>query len=227
MQSIYDDEFGEIKIRRSVRASSVRISVAPDGKFRASMPPYAPVFVLKRLVKSSRSDLRKMLLSQAPAYELADGLEVGKSHRLVVRRAAETSIKRQGQQIIVNLDNYTELSDVEREVRDTIAAALRVEAKSYLSRRLEYLAGKMGCNYEKARFSHAGSRWGSCSSTGTISLNIALMKLPHELIDYVIVHELCHTKQMNHSPRFWQLVESVDPDYKAHRKELKKHSPSI
>lgn len=229
MPTIHDDEFGEIIIRRSMRASSIRLSVGTDGQLRVSMPTYAPIFVVKRFIKSSRKDLRKMLERHAPAYTLSDGMEIGKSHKLVVASGAETSVRRQGQQIIVTLAPGDSLSNptTERMVRDVIIAALRVEAKSYLPKRLAYLANKLGCHYERARFSHAGGRWGSCSSTGTISLNIALMKLPFELIDYVIVHELCHTKQMNHSPRFWALVEAADPDYKTHRKELKQHTPVI
>lgn len=205
MATIHDEEFGEITVRRSVRAHSIRISVAPDGTLRASLPPYAPLFTLKRLVKSSRSKLRKMLIQQTPTYNLANGMEVGKSHKLVVGKSIRTSVRRTGQSIVVALAPGDNLHDplIERKVRDTIAAALRVEAKNYLPRRLAYLAEKLDCNYEKARFSHASSRWGSCSSSGTISLNIALMKLPFELIDYVIIHELCHTKQMNHSPKFW------------------------
>ena len=227
--SIYDEEFGDIAVSRSSRASAIRISVTPTGTLKASMPAYAPLFMLKRLVKSSRSQLRKMLEQQAPAYKFENGMEIGKSHKLIVKRGEKTSVKRWGQQILVILAPDDDLSDasVDRMIRDVITAALRIEAKSYLPKRMEFLAEKLGCSYERVRFSHSGGRWGSCSSTGTISLNIALMKLPFNLIDYVIIHELCHTKQMNHSAKFWRLVEDADPSYKLHRKLLKSHSPTI
>ncbi len=229
MTSIFDEEFGDIAVRRSVRSSSIRISVTPTGTLKASMPPYAPIFVLKRFVKSSRPQLRAMLQKQGPAYKIENGAEIGKSHKLIVKKGITTGVKRYGQQILVILAPDDELTDpsVERLVRDMIIKCLRIEAKSYLPKRLEFLADKLGCHYETVRFSHSGGRWGSCSSTGTISLNIALMKLPFPLIDYVIIHELCHTKQMNHSPKFWSLVESADPSYKLHRKMLKSHSPAI
>lgn len=227
--TITDEEFGEIAVRRSVRSHSIRISVTPQGTLRASIPTYAPLFALKRLVKSSRPELRKMLEREKPAYELINGMEIGKSHKLVVVWGAETSVKRTGQHIVVHLKDGESLSDpiIERMVRDVITKALRLEAKSYLTKRLKYFANRLDCYYDNVRFSHAGSRWGSCSSSGTISLNIALMKLPFELIDYVIIHELCHTKQMNHSSKFWRLVEDADPSYKLHRKILKSHSPTI
>lgn len=229
MPSITDEEFGEIIVRRSVRSRSVRISVTPQGTLRASLPTYAPLFTLKRLIKSSRPKLREMLASERPAYNLENGMQIGKSHKLIVVWGAATSVKRSGQHIIVHLQKGESLQDthVERMVRDSIIKALRIEAKAHLTHRLKYLAEKLDCHYDNVRFSHAGSRWGSCSSSGTISLNIALMKLPFELIDYVIIHELCHTKQMNHSPKFWRLVEDADPSYKLHRKILKSHSPTI
>jgi len=229
MNTIYDDEFGDISIRRSVRSSAVRITVTPTGTLRATMPPYAPVFLLKRLVKSSRPQLRKMLEQHQPAYALENGMEIGKSHKLLIKQGNATSVKRYGQQILVILGPGDNLSDssVDRLVRDAIIAALRLEARHYLTKRLALFAEQLDCYYERVRFSHAGGRWGSCSSTGTISLNIALMKLPFNLIDYVIIHELSHTKQMNHSAKFWELVEDADPSYKLHRKLLKKHSPSI
>jgi predicted metal-dependent hydrolase len=229
MATIHDEEFGDITVRRSVRASAVRISVAPGGTLRASMPPYAPLFLLRRLIKTSRSQLRKVLEQNVPAYTLHNGMEIGKSHKLVVGNSKRTIVRRTGQHVVVGLAPGDSLTDpnIERQVRDMIITALRVEAKSYLPKRLSYLAEKLGYSYEKTRFSHASSRWGSCSSTGTISLNIALMKLPFELIDYVIIHELSHTKQMNHSPKFWALVEIGDPSYKLHRRMLKSHSPTI
>lgn len=229
MPTITDEEFGVITVRRSARATQVRLRVAPDGTLRASMPVYAPLFLLKRLVKSSRPQLRKMLEQAQPPINYADGQQIGKSHTLIVREGARLAVVRSGQHITVTLSENKTLTspDVIRKIRDVSIAALRIEAKSYLPKRLKYLADQFGFNYERVRFSHASSRWGSCSTTGTISLNIALMKLPFELIDYVIIHELAHTVEMNHSQEFWALVEKGDPLYRQHRRSLKQEAPSI
>lgn len=231
MPSVIDEEFGQIVLRRSAKASHVRIRVAPDGRLRASLPLYAPAFLVKRLVRSSRDQIREMLASQGNDMQFEDGMQIGKSHTLIVRPAlaAKPTATRHKQQIIVSLPAGKRLADtdVNRIVRDTVIEALRIEAKSYLPKRLAYLANQHEFHYEKVRFSHASGRWGSCSSNGTISLNIALMKLPFELIDYVLAHELSHTVQMNHSPAFWDVVEKADPHYKLHRRALKKETPSI
>lgn len=231
MPTITDEEFGTITLRRSSKASHIRIRVAPDGRLRVSLPVYAPVFLVKRLIKNSRSQLRAMLDEQHTDMLFVHGMQIGKSHTLIVRESTGRSAKatRHGQQIIVQLPVGKDINDplIHRHVRDVVISALRIEAKSYLPKRLSYLATKFGFSYQKVRFSHAGSRWGSCSSNGTISLNIALMKLPFELIDYVLIHELSHTVEMNHSEDFWELVARADPEYLAHKRTLKKESPSI
>jgi len=230
MPIIQDEEFGKITIRRSARASQVRLRVAPDGTLRASLPLYAPTFLVKRLIKSSRSELRELIAQSQPSTEYTDGMQIGKSHTLIVRpTTGGLQVYRRGQQILVSLPTDESLTDstVIREIRDIVIAALRIEAKSYLPKRLSFLAAKHGLVYNKVRFSHASGRWGSCTSEGTISLNIALMKLPFELIDYVIIHELAHTRQMNHSADFWEVVAIGDPHYLDHRRALKRETPTI
>lgn len=231
MPTITDEEFGQIKLMRSAKASHIRIRVGTDGTLRASMPLYAPVLLVKRLIRSSRLELREMLEAQNGASIFTDAMQIGKSHSITVRPSSEKAcgVTRHGQQIIVSLpeEHPIEAPSVQALIRPVVIAALRKEAKSYLPRRLAHLAGQHGFSYEKVRFSHASGRWGSCSSSGTISLNIALMKLPFPLIDYVLLHELAHTVQMNHSSRFWSVLEECEPNYKALRREIKSHTPSV
>lgn len=229
MPTIQDPEFGKVTIRRSMRASSVRIRVAPDGSLRASLPPYTPLLYVRRLLKTSRDELRQLIESSHPKMELEDGMQIGKSHSLIVRSGARLACSRTGQRIILTLPNDRGLqdSDAQTLVREVIIKALRVEAKAYLPKRLRYLADKYGFEYERVRFSHASGRWGSYSSSGTVSLNIALMKLPFELIDYVLIHELAHIRHMDHSKEFWALVETMEPRYRLLRKQIKAEAPAI
>ncbi len=230
MPSFVDKEFGPITIRRSVKATSVRMRIAPSGTLRISAPLYTPVLYIRRLIHTSRKQLRDLLAQhQATTSTWNDSMQIGKSHTLVVRPGSHLSVHRHGQHIVATLPPTASLNDplVTPAVRDVVISALRVEAKSYLPKRLAYLAQQYDYTYKKVRFSHASGRWGSCSSNGTISLNIALMKIPFELIDYVLLHELAHTKQMNHSSDFWALVAESDPLYKSHRASLKAETPSI
>lgn len=231
MSVIEDDEFGAIKYTRSAKASHIRIKIATDGTLRATLPAYAPLFMAKRLIKSSRPQIRKMLENHQNNSIFTESMQIGKSHSLIVRPSSEAkpSVSRHGQQIIVSLPEGAAIEhpNIQALIRPVVIEALRKEAKGYLPRRLAHLASQHGFSYKKVRFSHAAGRWGSCSSSGTISLNIALMKLPFHLIDYVLVHELSHTVEMNHSSAFWSLVEQCAPNYKASRREMKSHSPSI
>ncbi len=111
--------------------------------------------------------------------------------------------------------------------RDAKKKILAKKAREYLPYRLEYYAKLYGYSYDKCRLSHAATRWGSCSSNRTISLNIGLMQVPEVLRDYVIIHELAHLNHMDHSSDFWQEVGAHDPRYKEHRQKLKHFSPGV
>lgn len=111
--------------------------------------------------------------------------------------------------------------------RDAKKKILIKKAREYLPYRLEYYAQLYGYHYERCRLSHAATRWGSCSSNGTISLNIGLMQVPEILRDYVILHELAHLNHMDHSEAFWAEVGQHDPKYKDHRRKLKAFSPGV
>ena len=115
----------------------------------------------------------------------------------------------------------------QQKARDYQKKLLTKKARTYLPYRLEYFAKLYGYSYEKCRLSHANTRWGSCSSNRTISLNIGLMNIPGPLRDYVIIHELAHLNHMDHSKAFWAEVGSHDKQYKIHEKRLKHFSPGI
>ena len=98
---------------------------------------------------------------------------------------------------------------------------LRAQAKAALPPRLAELAALHGFTYNKVRIKHNSSNWGSCSELGNINLNLNLMRLPEQLRDYVMLHELCHLRYMNHGPEFHALLESVCPGHRSLARELK------
>lgn len=102
---------------------------------------------------------------------------------------------------------------------------LRSEAKATLPSRLKELAEQYGFSYNRVSIKHNLSNWGSCSSKGNINLNLCLVLLPDDLQDYVMLHELCHLKEMNHGPAFHSLLESVCPDHKAKALRMKEYHP--
>lgn len=229
--SIYrDEEFGDIAYRRLARSQYVRIRLSTEGKLQATLPMFAPISSLKRLIDTSREQLRSISTATIGS-SYVDGQKIGHSHtlHLIPNKSSLFKTNIAAQKIIVSYPSNLQADslEVQSKIREEVASALRKESKAYLPRRLRYLADQGGFSYQKVRFAHQSGRWGSCSSSGTISLNIALMNLPFEMIDYVLIHELAHTRQMNHSPHFWEIVEQFYPDYKSVRKSLKSRNPYV
>ena len=106
----------------------------------------------------------------------------------------------------------------EAEIRELAEAACRV-----IPERVRYYAPIVGVDYGNITIRNQKTRWGSCTATGNLNFNVAIMRAPLEIIDYVVVHELCHRLHMNHSTEYWKEVERVMPEYKKYEKWLKEH----
>ncbi len=112
------------------------------------------------------------------------------------------------------------LSDSERKTLGERAAEI-------LPTKVRYFAGKIGVTYGRITIRSQHTRWGSCSAKGNLNFNCLLMLCPEEVQDYVVIHELCHRKEMNHSAAFWAEVETYCPNYRSHRKWLKDNGSSL
>ncbi len=114
-----------------------------------------------------------------------------------------------------------------QQIKDRVQGWLQGEAKRIFGERLAVYAEMLGVTYSMVALSSAATRWGSCSSDGKIRLNWRLIHFPMSIIDYVVAHELSHLREMNHSPAFWQTVESIFPEFREARHTLKHHPPEL
>lgn len=160
-------------------------------------------------------------------------LEILPDGSVVVRcpsRASEESIRRFVEQkspwLRKHLEKFRNIPAREPFGHETLLT-LRQEAADYIPGRAAHFAPLVGVTYRSITIRCQHSRWGSCSVQGNLNFNCLLMLVPKDVLDYVVVHELCHRKQMNHSPAFWEEVERVLPNWKEHRKWLKENGSSL
>ena len=155
-------------------------------------------------------------------------LQVKLDGRIVVRAPLHTSEKAINDFVIKHADWIKKKQDLVKAVQDTEdfdeneVKALKARLKEIIAPILEHYSEKMGVSYDKFSINSAKSRFGSCSSKKTLNFSYRLMLYPYEAIEYVCVHELAHLREMNHSKRFWAIVEAYLPDYKARKKLLKR-----
>jgi hypothetical protein len=119
-------------------------------------------------------------------------------------------------------------ANIQQALRNTIVESMRDSAKAILPERLSNFSKEYELPYSSMKISSSRGRWGSCSSNKSINISLYTMLLPLRLVDYVLKHELCHTREMNHSESFWALLDSMtDGESTALRDELKDYQPSI
>lgn len=229
LSTLHDSEFGVIHLRRMKQAKYIRLRVKNDGELHITLPYRAALKHAQELLERSRSSIRQARQHNAAKVKRwQNGETIGSVYKLhIVADESVSGIQTltQSTQAIVMYSPTVPANELQAAVNTFAAKLLKKQAMAYLPRRLRALAEQFGFTFNRVRFSNAETRWGSCSSQGTISLNIQLMALPRELIDYVLIHELCHTKHMNHSRAFWELVEQCAPSYRTLRRNLKQYSP--
>lgn len=150
-----------------------------------------------------------------------DGVVVVRTPYSVPQRQVERFVEERREWILKNQETLREA----RNKRTVITEDMRREgvekALKIFPERVEYYARKMGISYGRITIREQKTRWGSCSSKGNLNFNWKLTLMPMEILDYVVVHELAHRREMNHSKDFWKIVEQVLPDYQERRKQLR------
>lgn len=214
--------------RRSNR--SLRLSVAADGEIRVSLPSWVPYLAGEQFVRSKIDWIRAHRIK--PSQHLRHGQAIGKAHRLHFESMPEgakitTRLHQNQIQVFHPASLDTSHPHVQKAAQNACIRALRKEAEQLLPRRLQDLAERTGFTYRSVSIKQMKSRWGSCSTNKDITLNLFLMQLPWRLIDYVLMHELTHTKVMRHGAPFWQELEKHVPHAKSLRKEIAKHHPVL
>jgi predicted metal-dependent hydrolase len=219
-------DLGVILLKRNPRARKYTLRV-DKGQVHATIPVYGSEQELLEFLQQQHERLLEML-KRSPGYENLD--EETKLHCLtfdlrIIKNARENfySVIREGiLYISCPLDVDFSDRDVQHILRELLTRALRYEAKRILPPRLTLLAQRYGFKYASVKINNSRTRWGSCTSRKTINISLSVMLLPTHLADYILLHELCHTVEMNHSERFWALMDKVTEGKAAlYRKELK------
>jgi predicted metal-dependent hydrolase len=168
---------------------------------------------------------RRLLRGKQPPVEWVDGARLpylGGDITLRLEPAARSHCVFDPDTRTLNLGVTPGLA--EWQVRERVKLWFQDEARRLFGERLDLYAPRVGVRYNAYAISSAGTRWGSCTVAGNIRLNWKLVHYPLALLDYVVVHELAHLREMNHSPRFWAVVGAVFPDYDGAKAALKKRS---
>ncbi len=139
----------------------------------------------------------------------------------------ESHNKQQYAQVSLTPDRIIVRLGLNGEVGKILNTWYRQKTKDLVFEKVALFSKRIGARYNSLTIRNARTRWGSCSRLGNLNFNWKLIILPEPVIDYVIIHELCHLKELNHSPTFWKLVEKYCPDYYEHRKWLKEHEAEV
>jgi predicted metal-dependent hydrolase len=208
-------------IRRSPRARRVRVSVESDGSVEVVLPRRAPERAARDAVRELAGwiERRRRALSRAAA-EVArpEGTVPFLGEPLtLVAEPGRTRVHRRGDLLLVP----------QGDPRPALERWYRRMARTEFAARLDAACARAGTSYNGLTIRGQRTRWASCSSTGAMSFNWRLLLAPEPVIDYVVEHEVCHLEVLDHSPRFWALLASRVPDWRAHSRWLRRYGSTL
>jgi hypothetical protein len=211
----------EYRIRRSPRARRVRVSVENDGSVLVTLPRRAPERAAAAAVEELQPWIarRRRALARVAA-ELARPAGtvpyLGATLLLRPQRGRER-VHRRGAVLLVP----------DGDPRPALERFYRRAARGEVAARLDAATERAGTRYAGLTIRGQRTRWASCSSEGAMSFNWRLLLAPAEILDYVVEHEVCHLDVMDHSPRFWALLEARVPGWRAHAAWLRRYGPAL
>ncbi len=223
-------QIGEVTVARNPRARRISVSVRPPGAVRLTLPAAVPLQEGLRFLESKREWIaaaRERIRNKTSPTIIAPPYST-RAHTLELRLADIPNIRVRiaDGRITVTHPHHIHHSDeqVQAAIKKGIEEAWRIEAKELLPGRVAEIAHSLGMRYNNVSVRNTVSKWGSCSARNDISLSIHLMRLPDELVDYIIVHELCHTVHKNHGPQFHALLDTLTAGrHPAFRKQLRSY----
>lgn len=227
MKSIYTDkELGNIIIRMNVRAKKIIFRFTHEGLI-ATIPANCTQKYFEEVLNQLRPKLKALTLKKQKHTTLDESFSL-MTHSFSVkifrceRDNFYFSRKEEALHIACPMNTDFNREEVRELLTKGIERFLKADARVYLPQRIKKLADRHKLTYNEVKVNSSRGRWGSCSTQRNINLSLYLMLLPSHLIDYVLLHELTHTLEMNHSPRFWQkLDELTEGKALAYRSELK------
>ncbi len=220
----------EIRIYKSHLAKKIILSIRSGRGVRVTIPRYATYLEAERFAIIKKEwileTLKKMSDKMEASHHLPSSGFVTKHHELVLlpHNKSTNIVKIKEGKILVKYDSSLKSDSKEFRslIQKGINKALKKEAEDYLPERLKQLSISFRLPFNAVAVKNMKSRWGSCTGRNNINLTIHLMRLPEQLIDYVLMHELVHTIVKNHSRKYWQTLESYCGNAKVLDKELKK-----
>jgi len=220
-----------VRFCHSDRARGYRLAINRDSQVRVTIPRRGSMAEARQFLTRHHAWLAKHLrrVSNLPRRDAAwpAGASIyfrGQLMTLVVAEGADGTMLRLGDALALQLPPHIDTSG---DLRPFVEDQLRGRAEVELDARTRELAAQRSVSIRRIEVRAQTSRWGSCSKTGTVSLNWRLIQTPPEVRDYVIIHELMHSREMNHSDRFWTLVAAACPGYRACERWLKEHGVEI